>query len=85
MSTDCPSGPAEILENGAYGPLAPVGDGDALGEAVLSVLCAPPGSRALRKRGGAFSAGNVADRYLEVIKSVRRARRSEVRGERGGT
>jgi glycosyltransferase involved in cell wall biosynthesis len=26
VSTDCPSGPAEILEQGKYGPLAPVGD-----------------------------------------------------------
>ena len=30
VSTDCPSGPAEILEQGRYGPLVEVGDDEAL-------------------------------------------------------
>lgn len=29
VSTDCPYGPAEILERGRYGELVPVGDADA--------------------------------------------------------
>jgi glycosyltransferase involved in cell wall biosynthesis len=67
VSTDCPSGPREILENGAYGPLVPVGDEAALAEAMLSVLHSPPDRDWLRSRGAIFAANHVADRYLEVL------------------
>jgi glycosyltransferase involved in cell wall biosynthesis len=42
VSTDCPSGPAEILDGGTYGPLVSVGDDAALAQAILSVLDSPP-------------------------------------------
>jgi len=38
VSTDCPSGPFEILENGKYGALVPVGDVDAMAEALKTAL-----------------------------------------------
>jgi glycosyltransferase involved in cell wall biosynthesis len=38
VSTDCPSGPAEILQNGKWGRLVPVGDVQALSEALLATL-----------------------------------------------
>lgn len=38
VSTDCPSGAAEILGNGKYGLLTPVGDSKALAEAIVDVL-----------------------------------------------
>ena len=38
VSTDCPSGPSEILDGGRYGPLVPVGDAPALAEAISSAL-----------------------------------------------
>ncbi len=38
VSTNCPSGPIEILDNGKYGELLPVGDSKALAEAILKVL-----------------------------------------------
>jgi glycosyltransferase involved in cell wall biosynthesis len=38
VSTDCESGPAEILAGGKYGYLIPVGDSEALAEGILQVL-----------------------------------------------
>jgi glycosyltransferase involved in cell wall biosynthesis len=41
VSTDCKSGPAEILENGKYGILVPVGDSERLAEAILKKFDEP--------------------------------------------
>ena len=41
VATDCPTGPREILCDGAYGTLVPVGDGERLAEALLDLLRAP--------------------------------------------
>ncbi len=38
ISTDCPSSPREILANGKYGELVPVGDSQAMAEAIKRVL-----------------------------------------------
>ena len=38
VSTDCPSGPKEILKDGKYGPLTPVGDSEAFASAIISSL-----------------------------------------------
>ena len=38
VSTDCKSGPSEILDNGKYGELTPVGDNQVLAEAILRAL-----------------------------------------------
>lgn len=38
VSTNCPSGPAEILDNGKYGWLTPVGDSTALAKAILTAI-----------------------------------------------
>jgi glycosyltransferase involved in cell wall biosynthesis len=70
VSTDCPYGPAEVLEGGRYGPLVPVGDDAALAQAMLSVLDAPPEPDSLRARAALFSVDRAADRYLEVLLGV---------------
>ena len=67
VSTNCPSGPAEILDGGAYGPLVPVGDEAALAKAILSVLETPPDPERLRARAALFSVDRTADQYLEVL------------------
>lgn len=66
VSTDCPSGPREILVDGHYGPLVPVGDVAALTgamEATLSLPVAVAGET-LRQRGASFSVEASVLAYL---------------------
>jgi glycosyltransferase involved in cell wall biosynthesis len=67
VSTDCPSGPAEILKNGQYGRLVPVGDPAAMAQAILSTLEAPPDRGLLQKRASLFSVDRAIEQYLEVL------------------
>jgi len=46
VSTDCAHGPREILCNGLYGTLVPVGDADAIASAVADVLRTRPQTNA---------------------------------------
>jgi len=67
VSTDCPSGPAEILENGQYGKLVPINDPEALAEAIKETLDNPINPQVLRERANYFSTEKAADRYLELL------------------
>lgn len=65
VSTDCPSGPDEILAGGTYGYLTPVGDAVALSNAILAALEKP--KRGGPERAKAFSVEEAVKRYLEVL------------------
>jgi glycosyltransferase involved in cell wall biosynthesis len=67
VSTDCPVGPAEILEGGRYGPLVPIGDDGALAHAILSALDCPMDPERLRARAGDFALEKIGRQYLEVL------------------
>lgn len=67
VSTACPGGPAEILEQGRYGRLVPVGDVDALAEAVEQTLGTPPNPELLRLRAEDFSIERILPLYREVL------------------
>lgn len=67
VSTDCPAGPAEILDNGRYGRLTPVGDVEALARALAAALDAPVDRPALEQRGLAYSAAAAAGPYLRAL------------------
>jgi PAS domain S-box-containing protein len=67
VSTDCPSGPAEVLDHGRYGRLVPVGDEAAMAEAILATLDAPPDPVLLRARARMFSVDQALDRYLGLL------------------
>ena len=67
ISTDCRSGPREILGGGKWGRLVPVGDWNSMADAVLETLDNPIPSDQLISRASAFSADASIDRYLEVL------------------
>jgi glycosyltransferase involved in cell wall biosynthesis len=67
VSTDCPSGPAEVLDRGRYGRLVPVGDPAALAQAILAALEEPVDRARLRGRAAQFSVERAARRYLELM------------------
>jgi glycosyltransferase involved in cell wall biosynthesis len=79
VSTDCPSGPAEILAGGRYGRLVPPGDDAALAAAILATLDAPPAAVTLRERAGFFSVERAVAQYERVmLGDWARTRRAEV-------
>ena len=69
VSTDCPSGPAEILEYGKYGTLVPVGDVAALAEAMYKKLLEPTNPELLMERARDFLVGKIALEYLDFFRS----------------
>lgn len=70
VATDCPSGPREILEDGAFGTLVPVGDTAALCRAMRERLQAPREPERLRQRAGVYSIDNSLKEYLSLIHSL---------------
>lgn len=70
VSTDCPSGPSEILGDGAFGPLTPVGDVAALQQAMAERLAAPRDAARLKARAAEFSAARTVRRYVDLITSL---------------
>jgi glycosyltransferase involved in cell wall biosynthesis len=67
VSTDCPSGPREILQDVDHARLVPVGDHQALALAIIETLSSPPDRRALQRRASAFSVEASAMGYLRAM------------------
>jgi glycosyltransferase involved in cell wall biosynthesis len=67
VSTDCPSGPSEILAGGEFGRLVPIGDDVAMAAAINATLDAPPDPALLRARAEEFGADRAIGRYLDVL------------------
>jgi glycosyltransferase involved in cell wall biosynthesis len=66
VSTDCPSGPREILEDGKWGKLVPVGDEAALAEAICQTL-KEGAPRDPSIRANDFSLERAVESYLMTL------------------
>lgn len=71
VATDCPHGPAEILDNGRYGRLVPVGDVEGLAREFARRLDGAEASQIarvkLKERAKEFSLDHMVERYLAMI------------------
>jgi glycosyltransferase involved in cell wall biosynthesis len=70
VSTDCPGGSAEILDNGKYGALVDIGDAEGMAKAILSELDNPTANDILRRRAEDFSVEHAVSNYLKLLDSV---------------
>jgi len=66
VATDCPNGPREILKNGEYGRLVPVGDVDELARAIAMSIGgnAPP---APRESWQPYDVDNIVGKYVDLL------------------
>jgi glycosyltransferase involved in cell wall biosynthesis len=67
VSTDCPHGPREILENGALGELVPIGDAPAIAAAMSRMLANPTSANRLQTRAADFSVERIGDQYEALL------------------
>jgi glycosyltransferase involved in cell wall biosynthesis len=67
VATDCPYGPAEILQDGRYGTLTPVGDASAMAAAIEAALLEVQDRPVLMARGQNYTAARAAERFLEIM------------------
>lgn len=67
VSTDCPTGPREILEGGAHGRLVPVGDAPALAAAMEAELDTRRDREALERRGRLFTVEAAVERVRTLL------------------
>ena len=75
VSTDCESGPAEILNKGQYGELVPVGDHEAMANAIVATLNQPMDTQVLKVRSQAFTIDCIVHQYLDVLNGLQAIKR----------
>ena len=67
VSTDCPTGPREVLQNGKFGYLVPVGDPVAMAVGIEKALDNPIPSNLLAEAIKPFEEGAVLSRHFELL------------------
>lgn len=70
VSTDCPNGPSEILAQGKFGQLVPVGNSELMAEAILEMLRQPSNFDTQVSRAKEFSVEIAADNYEIIFSRV---------------
>lgn len=70
ISTNCPGGPPEILDNGKYGKLVPVSDFKLLAKAIEESLKNPTNPEILIKRAKDFDVEKITNKYIGLIKKI---------------
>ncbi|WNE94687.1 glycosyltransferase family 4 protein [Streptomyces luomodiensis] len=78
VSTDCPLGPGEIIQDGVTGRLVPTGDEQALANALMDLIADAPGRRAMGaaalERSRAYDPAPIAQRYDRLFTELEASR-----------
>ncbi|MFD1633361.1 glycosyltransferase [Haloplanus ruber] len=67
VSTDCPSGPSEVLLDGEIGYLVEEDNPTAVAEGLKSALADPYEPRLLKERARKFSTNAAAEQYISIL------------------
>ncbi len=67
VSTDCPTGPREVLQEGRYGYLVPMRDPEAMAAAIQRALDNPIPAALLAEAVKPFAEDAVIRRHFEVL------------------
>lgn len=67
VATNCPTGPNELLQDGKYGYLVPVGDSEAMADAIERALDKPIPPETLAQAVVPFEENTVIDRHFAVL------------------
>lgn len=70
VSTDCPSGPREILANGKYGTLVEPDNSDALAFGITHASQKTHDLDAIYKRSQEFTIKRASDQYIQIFKQL---------------
>lgn len=72
VSTNCPFGPSEILKDGKYGNLVPVGDEKSMANAIINQLKHRDYNKhELINRAKCFEVNRIGKQYLEIFKELK--------------
>ena len=76
VSTDCPSGPSEIIQHGKTGVLVPVGDVNAMANELMKIMTNENCSKEMASEGllrsRDFSVDKIGGEYEEFLKEITR-------------
>lgn len=67
VSTDCESGPREILDNGKYGELVDVGDSEDLSKKIIKTIDCTVDEEKLINRAMDFHINNIVPKYQSIL------------------
>lgn len=67
VATNCPSGPAEVLDHGRHGQLVPVGEPAAFADALERALEQPHDPERLRRAAHRFRIDTATSAYIEAL------------------
>ncbi|RWM89751.1 MAG: glycosyltransferase [Mesorhizobium sp.] len=67
VSADAPHGPREILADGRFGALVPVGDAAAMAKAMADMLDSPTSAAILKSRAADFEVEKIGDLYEALL------------------